>query len=46
MHMYMIHFLTCLLFGLHSFGLPSTALVDYHLERGGMLLHDMVGVVM
>ena len=29
---------------LHSFGLPSHALVDYHLERGEMLLQDVVGV--
>ena len=27
-----------------SYGQPSDALVDYHLERGGMLLHDAVGV--
>ena len=29
---------------LRSFGPPSHALVDYHLERGGMPLHDAVGV--
>ena len=29
---------------LRSFGQPSHALVDYHLERGGMPLHDAVGV--
>ena len=27
-----------------SFRLPSHALVDYHMERGGMPLHDVVGV--
>ena len=27
-----------------SFGPPSCALVDYHLERGGMQLHDAFGV--
>ena len=27
-----------------SFSLPSNALVDYHLERSGMLLHVAVGV--
>ena len=30
--------------GLRSFGPPFRALVDYHLERGWMLLHDAVGV--
>ena len=25
-----------------SLGQPSHALVDYHLERGGILLHDAV----
>ena len=29
---------------LRSFGPTSYALVDYHLERGGMPLHDSVGV--
>ena len=29
---------------LRSFRSPSLALVDYHLERGGMPLHDAVGV--
>ena len=29
---------------LHSFGLPSHALVDYHLERSGMQFHDKVEV--
>ena len=29
---------------LRSFGPPSHALVDYHLVRGGMQLHDAVGV--
>ena len=29
---------------LRSFGRPSHALVDYHLERSGMPLHDVVGV--
>ena len=41
----MIEFLTghfCLT--LHSIGLPSCALVDFHLERDGMLLHDAIGV--
>ena len=27
-----------------SFGPPSRALMDYHLEMGGMPLHDAVGV--
>ena len=27
-----------------SFWLPSRSLVAYHMERGGMLLHDAVGV--
>ena len=27
-----------------SFGQPSQALVDYHLERDGMPLHDAVAV--
>ena len=29
---------------LRSFGPTSRALVDYHLERGGMPLYDAVGV--
>ena len=29
---------------LRSFGPPSRAMVDYHLERGGMPLHDAIGV--
>ena len=29
---------------LRSFGSPSLALVDYHLERVIILLHDSVGV--
>ena len=30
---------------LHSFGLPSHALSDWHLEKGGILLHDEVGII-
>ena len=29
---------------LRSFGPPSSALLDYHPEKGGMPLHDAVGV--
>ena len=29
---------------MHSFGPPSRILVDYHLEKGVMQLHDAVGV--
>ena len=29
---------------MRSFGPPSRSQVDYHLDRGGMLLHDAVGV--
>ena len=29
---------------LRTFGPPSRALVDYEMERGGMPLHDAVGV--
>ena len=29
---------------LRSFGQPSRALLGYHLERGGMPLHDVVTV--
>ena len=27
-----------------SFGLPSRTLLAYHLEKGGMQLHDAIGV--
>ena len=30
---------------LPSFGPPSRALVDDHLEKGGMPLHDALGVI-
>ena len=44
-HMYMIVFHeTIFAWFLCSFGLPSRALVAYHLERGGMPLHDAVVV--
>ena len=33
-----------LFLALRSFGPPSGALVDYHLKRGGIPLHDAVGV--
>ena len=39
MHILMIEF------NADIFGPPSNALVDYHLEKGGMLLHDAVGVI-
>ena len=29
---------------LRSFGPPFQGLVDYHLEKGGLPLHDAVGV--
>ena len=44
-HMLMIEFKRshfCL--DLSPFGPPSRALVDYHLERGGMPIHDSVVV--
>ena len=44
-HMYKIEFLSAIFaWRLCSFRLPSHTLVVYHLERGGMPLHDEVGV--
>ena len=43
--MYMIEFHTAIFaWFLCSFGPPSRDLVAYHLESGGMPLHDAVGV--
>ena len=44
MHILIIEFDAPFLHGPRSFGPPSQALVDYHLETGGMPLHNMVGV--
>ena len=41
----MIEFhMTILVWFLSTFGRPSRALMDYHLVRGRMTLHDAVGV--
>ena len=43
--MWMIEFNAATFFiELRSFGLPSHARVDYQSERGGMPLHDTVGI--
>ena len=44
-HMFMIKFLTChFCWACVLFGPTFRALVDYHLEKGSMPLHDAVGV--
>ena len=42
-HMQMIEFHVAIFAWPCVFGPPSSALVDYHLERAGMLLHDAIG---
>ena len=45
-HIWMIEFNSAIFAWpwMRSFGMPSRAPVDYHLERGGMPLHDAVCV--